>query len=64
MRLGHISGVWLVCEHNGYRAVGVGSESCVGAGGGVCDVLNVGFLGVGVVEEHSWGCCQRCYWIC
>jgi len=55
MCLGNAGGVGLICELERDSAVGVGSESCVGAGGGVGDVLDVGFLRVGVVEEHSYG---------
>ena len=54
MCLGDAGGGGLICEHDRDRSMGVGGESGVGAGGGVCDVLDVGFLGVGVIEEHSW----------
>jgi len=52
MRFCDAGGVGLIGKHDWNCAVGVGRESCVGAGGGVGDVLDVGFLGVGVVEEH------------
>jgi hypothetical protein len=54
VRLCDAGGVGLICELKRDSFTGVGGESCVGGGGGVGDVLDVGFLGVGVVEEHSW----------
>ena len=62
MRLGDAGGVGLICELNRWNcAVGVWREGCVRAGGGVGDVFDVGFLRVGVVEEHSYEWRERCW---